>query len=273
MCYECFRAHERVRGKEYWERNKVKIIEKRTKSKAGRQAEINAYQRAQYHKNHTAYRAAINRRYNERYHEDVQFRIARVLKCSMLNYFNKGGTHTLTFVGCSRDMFMDWMRWQCDLDGLNMDDHGDSGWHIDHVVPCASFDLQDEMQQYACYNWTNLRPLPAVENISKSDRLDTIAMIQQEHRYVCYLRTQCKQFDRTDFTVGTALRTTLRKQLRLGTRGNDRGYVWQLLQQAALDIVTTEETWGQSAAKLLQVVIKYAHQLEEIRGLVRACKL
>jgi hypothetical protein len=111
MCYTCFRVAERARAKIYWEQNKAKIIAKRTKVKAGRQKEINAYQREQYHKNREAYRAAINKRYNERYHSEPQFRLARILKCSMLNYFNKGGTHTFEFVGCTRDMFMDWMLW------------------------------------------------------------------------------------------------------------------------------------------------------------------
>lgn len=273
MCLTCFRAAERARGKLYWEQNKAKIIIKRTKEKEGRQDEINAYQREQYHKNRDAYRKAINKRYNERYHDDPQFRMARTLKCGMLNHFNKGGTHTFEFIGCTRDMFMDWMEWQCKLDGLRLEDHGENGWHIDHVVPCASFDFTKVDQQHTCYNWTNLRPFPAAENISKSDTIDIAAIRRQEFRYLCYIRTKGKNFDRTSYTTGTVLATTLRKQLCLGTRGNDLGQVWKLLQQAALDAVTTPETWGQSAAKLLHVVIKYTQQLGEIRAYVRACKL
>jgi hypothetical protein len=150
---------------------------------------------------------------------------------------------------------------------------GDNGWHIDHVVPCASFDFTKIEQQHACYNWVNLRPLPSAENISKSDSIDIQAIRRQEYRYMCYINTRGKQFDRTSITTGTVLATTLREQSRMGTRGNDLGQVWKLLQQAALDAVTTPETWGQSAAKILHVVIRYTRQLEEIRELVRACKM
>ncbi len=59
-------------------------------------------------------------------------------------------------------------KWQTDMSWEN---YGPYGWHIDHIMPCASFDLTDLEQQKACYHWTNLQPLWAADNISKSDRL------------------------------------------------------------------------------------------------------
>ena len=44
-------------------------------------------------------------------------------------------------------------------------------WHIDHVIPCAAFNLKDPEQVKKCFHYTNLRPLDALENIRKSDRL------------------------------------------------------------------------------------------------------
>jgi hypothetical protein len=43
-------------------------------------------------------------------------------------------------------------------------------WHIDHKRPCSSFDLADPEQQKLCFNYTNLQPLWANENQSKSDK-------------------------------------------------------------------------------------------------------
>jgi len=44
--------------------------------------------------------------------------------------------------------------------------------HIDHVVPCASFDLTDPEQQRACFHYTNLQPLWASDNLSKGKRYE-----------------------------------------------------------------------------------------------------
>ena len=46
-------------------------------------------------------------------------------------------------------------------------------WHIDHKQPCAAFDLTDPKQQRACFHYTNLQPLWAMENIKKGERLWT----------------------------------------------------------------------------------------------------
>jgi hypothetical protein len=45
-------------------------------------------------------------------------------------------------------------------------------WHIDHVRPCASFDLTDLEQQKVCFHYTNLQPLWAADNIRKGGRFD-----------------------------------------------------------------------------------------------------
>ncbi len=41
-------------------------------------------------------------------------------------------------------------------------------WHVDHIRPCAKFDLTDHDQQRACFHWTNLQPLFAKDNLQKN---------------------------------------------------------------------------------------------------------
>ncbi len=39
--------------------------------------------------------------------------------------------------------------------------------HVDHIRPCASFDLTRASQQRACFHFTNLQPLWAADNRRK----------------------------------------------------------------------------------------------------------
>ena len=43
--------------------------------------------------------------------------------------------------------------------------------HIDHIRPISSFDLTDEMQQRECFNYTNLQPLWAEDNLKKGSKI------------------------------------------------------------------------------------------------------
>lgn len=44
--------------------------------------------------------------------------------------------------------------------------------HIDHIVPLSAFELEDEDELKAAWAITNLRPLWASDNLSKSDRIE-----------------------------------------------------------------------------------------------------
>lgn len=44
-------------------------------------------------------------------------------------------------------------------------------WHVDHIRPCASFDLAKPEEQRACFHYTNLQPLWGPENVAKGARI------------------------------------------------------------------------------------------------------
>jgi len=50
---------------------------------------------------------------------------------------------------------------------MNWNNHGEI-WEIDHIKPCASFDLTDVKQQQECFHYSNLQPLFKTTEISKS---------------------------------------------------------------------------------------------------------
>jgi hypothetical protein len=59
--------------------------------------------------------------------------------------------------------------------GMNWNNYGfgNDKWHIDHIKPCASFDLTKESEQRLCFHYTNLQPLWQHENLVKGDSYHT----------------------------------------------------------------------------------------------------
>ena len=53
--------------------------------------------------------------------------------------------------------------------GMTRKNHGK--WHIDHIKPCASFDLTKPEEQAKCFHYTNLQPLWASENLAKGSKI------------------------------------------------------------------------------------------------------
>ena len=83
---------------------------------------------------------------------------------------NKSDT-TLVLLGCSVYEFIKHLESKF-TEGMNWDNYGK--WHIDHIVPCASFDLSDIEQQKLCFHYSNLQPLWAEDNLRKSDKVPDI---------------------------------------------------------------------------------------------------
>ena len=84
-----------------------------------------------------------------------------------------GGTKrhkALSIIGCSVADLMSHLQSKF-RDGMAWNNYGPKGWHIDHIRPCASFDMLDPEQQKECFHYTNLQPLWASENLKKQDRM------------------------------------------------------------------------------------------------------
>ncbi len=56
--------------------------------------------------------------------------------------------------------------------GMTRKNYGE--WHVDHIKPCASFDLTDTKQQMLCFHYTNLQPLWAKENLQKGKKYEDL---------------------------------------------------------------------------------------------------
>jgi hypothetical protein len=109
-----------------------------------------------------------------KYKEDVNYRI-RINLSSRIYMALKGkctnkAKKTMALLGCDLYFLKKHLESQFTV-GMSWENHGLYGWHIDHIRPCASFDLTDPEQQKQCFHYTNLQPLWAVENLRKGAKL------------------------------------------------------------------------------------------------------
>jgi hypothetical protein len=54
--------------------------------------------------------------------------------------------------------------------GMNWENYGRTGWHVDHIVPLCKFDLTKEGDYKKANHFSNLQPLWAVDNLRKGGR-------------------------------------------------------------------------------------------------------
>lgn len=82
----------------------------------------------------------------------------------------KKDMRTAEFIGIDRAGFYAHIE-SLFLPGMTWENRSLRGWHIDHIIPCSFFDHSVKEQAKACWHYTNLRPMWAYSNLSKSDIL------------------------------------------------------------------------------------------------------
>jgi hypothetical protein len=171
----------KLQKKLYWESNKSKLQEYnknyrqtnknelRLKNKIYREVnrdEILTKKKIYYKSNKTK----INQYYNKKKHTDLQFKLCTILRSRLrlaLKNNQKVGS-AVKDLGCTIDELKSYLESKFQP-GMSWDNWSIDGWHIDHIKPLASFDLTDRKQMLEACHYTNLQPLWAQDNLSKSD--------------------------------------------------------------------------------------------------------
>ena len=125
------------------------------------------YDRTKYQK----HKDKINKRIRDKYNACNNTRIAQNIR-TRIRLALKGkhkSKSSQELIGCTYKYLMSYLEKKFE-DGMSWDNHGE--WHIDHIRPCASFDLTDPEQQKQCFHYTNLQPLWAAENMSKGAKYE-----------------------------------------------------------------------------------------------------
>ena len=108
----------------------------------------------------------------ERRQKDIRFKIVVNLRhrANMALRGTVKSKKTMKLLGTSIDNF--WSHLESKFKpGMTRNNYG-KRWHIDHIIPCASFDLTKPEEQFKCFHYTNLQPLWAKENLKKGAKLE-----------------------------------------------------------------------------------------------------
>ena len=168
-CTECGRSQSLQSMLRWYESNK-QIARERARARLLRNGDaIRAARRA---RNKTEAAREKERKRSRRRRESLEFRLLGALRnrlCDAIRGRNKSAT-TQALLGCTIDELIQHLERQFQP-GMNWENWTHDGWHIDHIQPCASFDLTDPEQQRQCFHYTNLQPLWAFDNLSKGAKV------------------------------------------------------------------------------------------------------
>lgn len=120
-----------------------------------------AYQKAYWEKNKEK-----RKEYKKRERKTPQDKIRRAVHHAFTRIKKDRPTNTLRLLGCSWEEAKSHIEnlWQ---EGMSWENHGQYGWHIDHIRPVSSF-REDEL--HLMNRIENLQPLWWKDNLSKSDK-------------------------------------------------------------------------------------------------------
>lgn len=159
-------------NKKQYKKHSVKIIQQHKQYVAENQETVKQGRRNHYAENkeqvqakHKIYMETYFLRFPEkRYAYAARRRARRMLQ---------GHVQEDDFIGCTSEWFNEWINFAIEHSGfsdMTLENYG-TLWQIDHVVPCAKWDLSNEEHRIHCFHWSNLAPIYSAENQSKKDKI------------------------------------------------------------------------------------------------------
>ena len=155
-------------SKIYYKENRIEIEKKTKLYRLKNIVKIQNYKKEYYETNKIYIKENVRKNAMNRRHIDIDYKLlcyyrTRIYKA--LKGKDKSKT-TKELIGCSIEELKKYLENQF-VEGMTWENYGE--WHVDHIKPCASFNFSNEYEQKECFNYTNLQPLWAIDNLRKSD--------------------------------------------------------------------------------------------------------
>lgn len=195
VCYDCSNEKRKRYMKEYYEQNKkewkekerlrnekkLRLQDKEEKSKECKEcSEVKSVKEFRLNRNLCK---ECEKKWNREWilnkkQNDPIFKFILICRNRIIQEIKKENKtqSTIKYLGEDVDIIKKWFEF-CFSYEFTWNNHG-SVWHIDHVIPVSRFNLQTEDNVITCFNWKNLSPLLAKENLTKSNNI-VLTQIQE----------------------------------------------------------------------------------------------
>jgi hypothetical protein len=152
-------------------KNRVSIGRRKLYNKDGSIFSKSDYDRA-YRLRHPEKVKEMKRIYHIKNKDNPHYILATTLRKRLLKVLGRKSNRksSLEFLGCSVEKLREHLQGKF-KEGMTWSNHGNGGWHIDHIYPLSKVDLTDKEQLKKAFHYSNLQPLWWRENLSKFNKI------------------------------------------------------------------------------------------------------
>jgi len=169
VCKECVKKKARKKLKN--KNNRAKHKERCSSHYNDNKEKLKTYAKAYYEANKDKVNSYQKTYQKQRRKTDPLYKLKRNLRSRTYKAFRRKGysknTKTQKMLGVDWEIAKTHIERQFKK-GMSWDNYGD--WHIDHIIPLASATTEEKLKKLCHY--TNLQPLWAEDNLSKSDSVN-----------------------------------------------------------------------------------------------------
>jgi len=159
--------------KAWKDKNKEHVNKKSLEWKSKNPHKVSKLKKIWYDKNKDKIKKKYADIHIKKYNNDKNYKLKHVLRSRLNKAINnnyKTGS-AVSDLGCTIEELRKHLEDQFQ-EGMTWDNYGLKGWHIDHIKPLASFNLEDEEELLKACHYSNLQPLWAKDNLSKGAKYE-----------------------------------------------------------------------------------------------------
>lgn len=169
---------------------KEKLAKLRAKNHVENRQKYNERHKVDFQKNKTE----IMERRKTYYRDNPNKRMIENCRVRVREAYGGKNRNTFDYIGCTPEFLTEWINFQLEnSEDMTPENYGEY-WHIDHVIPCYQWNLNNPEEAKRAFNWTNLSPLQASKNLSKNKNISENDITEQNEEIVSFSKFKKEEF-------------------------------------------------------------------------------